>query len=184
MKIIFLDIDGVLNSSQYRSQLGMGYFSEIIDRRKMPLLKHIVEETGAEVVLSSTWRKFWNPGEKQSDPAGQYISDLFREHGLWIYSKTPVLENAGRSEEIQAWLDQHPYIDGYVILDDKDFGWPPSLRVRFVQTDLCGDGLEESQVRQAIDVLKGNLLPVPASEGKIKSGIKNWMRSLLKSMAR
>ena len=175
MKVIFLDIDGVLNSSAYRSRMGMQYFSELIDRRKMPLLKQIVEETGAEIVLSTSWRKYWNPGEKQLDPAGQHIADLFREHGLWIYSKTPVLENAGRSAQIQAWLNQHPHVDGYVILDDKDFGLPGTLRAHFVQTDLGGDGLEESQVRQVIQVLKGNLPPVPVPEGKIKAMIKKWL---------
>ena len=80
MKIIFLDIDGVLNSAAYRSQLGMRYFSEIIDRRKMPLLQKIVKETDAQIVLTSTWRKFWNPGEKQLDPAGQYIHDILITH--------------------------------------------------------------------------------------------------------
>lgn len=176
MKIIFLDIDGVLNSSDYRQRMGMDYFSQVIDRRKMPLLKHIVEETGAEVVLSSTWRKFWNPGENQLDPAGQYIHDIFREYGLWIHSKTDVLERAGRNEEIQAWLARYPYVDGYVILDDKDFGWSDALRAHFVQTDLNGDGLEESQVQRIIDVLKEKLPPVPAAEGRIRSFIKKWMK--------
>lgn len=175
MKILFLDIDGVLNSSAYRTQMGMQYFSEIIDRRKMPLLKHIVEETGAEVVLSSTWRKFWNPGENQLDPAGQYIHHIFREYGLWIHSKTPVLERAGRNEEIQAWLEQYPYIDGYVILDDKDFGWSDALRAHFVQTGLNGDGLEEIQVQQAIDVLKGKLLPVPVPQRMIRKKLDQFL---------
>lgn len=175
MKIIFLDIDGVLNSSDYRQRMGMDYFSQIIDRRKMPILKHIVEETGAEVVLSSTWRKFWNPGENQLDPAGQHIHDIFREYGLWIHSKTPVLQNAGRNNEIQLWLDQHPYVDGYVILDDKDFGWPNALRAHFVQTDLNGDGLEEIQAKQAIDVLKGKLLPVPVPHGMIRKKLDQFL---------
>lgn len=176
MKIIFLDIDGVLNSSQYRDQLGMRYYSQIIDRRKMPLLKKIVEETGAEIVLSTSWRKFWNPGENQDDPVGQCICDLFRESGLWIRGKTPVLENAGRGDEIQTWLNRNPCIDGYVILDDGDFGWSPSLRAHFVRTDLGGDGLEETQAQQAIDVLQGKLLPVPAPEGRIKALLRKWLK--------
>ena len=175
MKIIFLDVDGVLNSAEYRSQLGMQYFSEIIDRQKMPLLKRIVEETDAQIVLSSTWRKFWNPREKQQDSAGQYFADLFREYGLWIHSKTPVIERAGRNEEIQAWLERYPYVDGYVILDDKDFGWSDALRAHFVQTDLNGDGQEEIQVQQAIDVLKGKLLPVPVPQGMIRKKLDQFL---------
>ena len=164
----------MLNSAEYRSQLGMQYFSEIIDRQKMPLLKRIVEETDAQIVLSSTWRKFWNPRETQLDMAGQYIHHIFRDYGLWIHSKTPVLERAGRNEEIQAWLNQHPHIDGYVILNDKDFGWSDALKTHFVQTDLGGDGLEESQVQQAIDVLKGNLLPVPVPQGWFRAKIDQF----------
>ena len=179
MKIIFLDIDGVLNSSQYRTQMGMEYFSQIIDRRKMPLLKHIVEETGAEVVLSSTWRKYWKPGNNQPDSAGQYFLDLFQEYGLWIHSKTPVLERAGRNEEIQVWLNKHPCIDGYVILDDKDFGWSDALRAHFVQTDLGGDGLEESQVWQAVEVLKGSLLPVEkTSKTSLLKTLLNYRKNI------
>lgn len=175
MKILFLDIDGVLNSSTYRTQMGMRYFSEIIDRRKMPLLKHIVEETGAEVVLSSTWRKFWNEGEPQLDSVGQHINEVFAEFGLSVYSKTPVLENAGRNVEIKVWLDEKRYVDGYVILDDKDFGWSADLRAHFIRTDQSGDGLGEIQVQQAIDVLKGKLLPVPVPQGRIRKKLDQFL---------
>ena len=176
MKVIFLDIDGVLNSARFRGELGMSYFSRIIDRRKMPLLKRIADETGALIVLSSSWRKFWNQGENQRDSAGQLISDSFREYGLRIHSKTPVLENAGRDGEIRLWLEQHPYVDGYVILDDRDFGWSDALRAHFIRTDLAGDGLEENQVQPAIDILRGNLLPVPARKGKIRTFFEKRLR--------
>lgn len=176
MKVIFLDIDGVLNSSNYRRQLGIQYFSEIIDRRKMPLLKEIVDATDAKIVLSTTWRKYWNEGENQLDPAGQYINDLFAEYGLTVHSKAPVLENAGRDVEIRAWLKKYPYVDGFLILDDKDFGWPADLRAHFIWTDLNGDGLEEAQVREAIAVLNENLMPVPENERK--HGCWKWLKRL------
>jgi len=176
MRIIFLDIDGVLNSSEYRRHLGLQYFSEIIDQRKMPLLKKIVDATGAKIVLSTTWRKFWNEGKEQLDPAGHYINEIFAEYGLSVYGKTPVMENAGRAGEIKAWLKKYPYADGYVILDDKDFGWPADLRTHFIRTDLNGDGLEEAQAREAIAVLNGNLMPVEKNIGKEKSGIATWLR--------
>lgn len=174
MKIIFLDIDGVLNSAEYRRQLGLQYFSQIIDLRKMPLLKKIVEETGAEIVLSSSWREFWNKGTTQLDPAGTYSERVFLEYGLTILDKTPEKENAGRSAEIQVWLKQHPYWDGYVILDDKDFGWPASLRAHFIRTDINDDGLEEYQVQEVIDVLNGKILPVPEN----KYGFLAWLKKL------
>ena len=176
MKIIFLDIDGVLNSLNYRRRMGMQYFSEIIDRQKMPLLKKIVDVTDAKIVLSTTWRKYWNEGETQPDPAGENINRIFGEYGISVYSKTPVLENSGRAAEIKAWLRRNPYVDGFVILDDKDFGWPAELRAHFIWTDLNGDGLEEAQVQEVIDILKGNLIPVTedAKSGKIR--IKAWLK--------
>lgn len=176
MKIIFLDIDGVLNSLNYRRRMGMQYFSEIIDCRKMPLLKKIVDATDAKIVLSTTWRKYWNEGETQPDPAGENINRIFGEYGISVYSKTPVLENSGRAAEIKAWLRRNPYVDGFVILDDKDFGWPGELCTHFVKTDRNGDGLEEAQVREAIAVLNGNLMPVERNIGKGKSGIATWLR--------
>ena len=55
-KIIFLDIDGVLNSMDYFEQTKdcKGYTE--INPEKVKLLKEIVDRTGAEIVLSSTWR--------------------------------------------------------------------------------------------------------------------------------
>lgn len=176
MKIIFLDIDGVLNSSDYRKQLGIQYFSEIIDQSKMPLLKKIVDAADAKIVLSTSWRKFWNEGESQLDPVGQYINDVFAENGLTVYSKTPVMEESGRNAEIKAWLDGNWYVDNYVILDDKDFGWSPDLRSHFVRTDLKGDGLEEAQVQEVIEVLNGNLIPVTEDTENRKFSIKVWLK--------
>ena len=176
MKIVFLDIDGVLNSLNYRRRMGMQYFSEIIDRQKMPLLKKIVEATNAKIVLSTTWRKYWNEGESQLDPAGENINRIFGEYGMSVYSKTPVLENSGRAAEIKAWLRRNPYVEGFVILDDKDFGWPADLRAHFIRTDLNGDGLEEAQVREAIAVLNGNLMPAEKNVEKGKFDIATWLR--------
>ena len=59
MKVIFLDVDGVLNSDEYFDKIKnvniCGIESEI-DVEKIKLLKKAVDETGANVVLSSSWR--------------------------------------------------------------------------------------------------------------------------------
>ena len=46
-KVIFLDIDGVLNQDNGGPKIEECY---------VKLLAHIVEETGAELILSSSWR--------------------------------------------------------------------------------------------------------------------------------
>ena len=176
MKIIFLDIDGVLNSSEYRNRMGRKYYSEIIDRSKMPLLKEIVEATDAKIVLSTSWRKFWNQGEHQLDSIGQHINTVFAEFGLSVHSKTPVRENAGRSAEIAAWLDGKRYVEEYAILDDRDFGWSAEQRVHFVRTDQNGDGLDDVQAQEVIDVLNGKLIPVMERFGNEKNRLKVWLK--------
>lgn len=180
MKIIFLDIDGVLNSAEYRRQLGMRYYSEIIDRKKMPMLKKIVDATDAKIVLSTSWRKFWNERDSQLDSVGQYINEIFAEFDMSVYSKTPVIENAGRSAEITAWMTRKGYVDGYVILDDKDFSWSPELRIHFIRTDCNGNGLDDTQVQDAIDVLNGKMLPVVECAPKEVNSLKVWFKKYFK----
>ena len=50
MKVIFLDVDGVLNSAQD------GYSIRLKTDSHLKLLQYIVKETGAKIVLSSSWR--------------------------------------------------------------------------------------------------------------------------------
>ena len=51
MKVIFLDIDGVLNSSAYDRKRDWDKLTNI-DESRLPLVKRIVDETGAKIVLS------------------------------------------------------------------------------------------------------------------------------------
>lgn len=55
IKILFIDIDGMLNTAYYRATAD-NYYHSIIDKEKMPLLKEIVDKTGAKLVLTSEWR--------------------------------------------------------------------------------------------------------------------------------
>lgn len=112
--ILFLDIDGVINTRPGS-----------LDADKLELLAGIVRETGCEIVLSSTWRK----AEHQL----VRISAALESIGLELSGATPSLEITGsgmiklarpRCEEIQAFLSC--YGGGkrpFVILDDEpDFG--------------------------------------------------------------
>lgn len=54
IKVIFLDVDGVLNSDRTVRKTQGGY--TFVDNRQMKNLKHIINMTGAKVVLSSDWR--------------------------------------------------------------------------------------------------------------------------------
>ena len=59
MKIIFLDIDGVLNSRIYDRKRNRDELTDI-DETRLPLVKELVAATGAKIVLSSSWRVHWD----------------------------------------------------------------------------------------------------------------------------
>jgi len=114
-KIIFLDIDGVLNViSQGHDRFGSVFHSHFVDNLKM-----IIQETNADIVISSTWR----------------VNGLSEMKEMWSYRGlpgnvidiTPVsrwmdddeIEGKDRGYEIKYWLEHHD-IDNYVIIDDDD----------------------------------------------------------------
>lgn len=149
MKIIFLDIDGVLNSFKY--DLERNPSDGNIDATRLPLLKEIVDTTDAKIVLASTWRKFWERGDIQANETGKEINKIFASAGLKIFDKTPVL--GSRKEEISAWLKQNEGVDAFCIIDDICFGWD-ELSPFLVNTNpRIGRGLEQSHVKKAISVL-------------------------------
>lgn len=178
MKIIFLDIDGVLNTDAYRHSLGLDYFSQLIQREKLPLLQCIIASTDAQIVLSSSWRKYYLTDGPQLDPAGQCIYEAFVSADLRIYDKTPVLSgHRSRGEAIAAWLDGASGVGEFVILDDNTIGENQKLLGHFVQTD-PQVGLCEAAVEAAIAVLNGQLRPLPPPPTLWKKLVKALRRKL------
>lgn len=112
-KIIFLDIDGVLNCAT-TTQRHHGLFG--MDPGMIELLGDIVEKTGADIVLTSTWRLVsdWRETIKLCGLA------------LTVIDRTPHMpappgkgiEYCERGKEIAAWLKDNQPIEKYVILDD------------------------------------------------------------------
>ncbi len=131
MKVVFLDFDGVLNViPQGHDNYGGIFHPEFVDN-----LNRILDETGAKLVISSSWRH-----------GGLERMKLMWEHRGYsgeIIAITPDLwrrvecedfhERMERGHEIQAILDRMPEITNYVILDD-DTDMLPSQRGHFVRT--------------------------------------------------
>lgn len=119
--ILFLDIDGVLNSTSWAIRTEQrGVWG--IDPDTIPHLQRIVDETGCEIVISSTWRIT----HRLPDIRGALIKAGMR-HPVPIVDKTPVLhsrEPSGiyvakiRGDEVQAWIDAIGFEESYVCLDD------------------------------------------------------------------
>ena len=187
MLVIFLDIDGVLNSEEYARKLeekhrALGHTEPAspkrettcdcfklyhqIDRDAVKRLNVIVRATGAKIVVSSSWRKVFDPPE---------VHRILSEHGLVAeiidatvdgHKEPALLELYGhparlfRGYEIDYWLKAHPEIERFVILDDgSDMAMHEN---RLVQTD-CEDGLCDEHVELAIRVLAwdGKTQPSP-----------------------
>lgn len=120
MKVIFLDIDGVLNCATTTKRLNVCFEFNFVDTRKVLRLRDIVERTGAKLILSSTWRF-------GADPRAFYIErealrELVKEFRrvrcpLW-FDVTPYLPRAKRWQEINAWLILHSEVEKFIILDD------------------------------------------------------------------
>lgn len=154
MKIIFLDIDGVLNSRAYDRLRNRDEQTDI-DETRLPLVKSIVDRTGAKIVLSSTWRVHWSVHPQLCDRDGIYINEVFAKYGLEIYDKTPSLGiRAERRDEIAKWLERaREKVESFVIIDDYRYGWA-DLSDRFVKTNPnFGLGLEQEHVEKAVEIL-------------------------------
>ena len=152
MKVIFLDIDGVLNSIAFDRERTSEHGN--IDETRLPLLKQILDETGALIVLSSSWRKHWDKESSLCDNLGVEINSIFGIYDIAIYDKTPQLQSNDRAEELRWWLSQNEMVKSFVILDDIAFGWGLDLQDHLVKTNCrIGRGLECQHVIRAIELL-------------------------------
>ena len=114
-KIIFLDVDGVLNSERtIRANNSSGYY--YLDPVAVGLIRDLVDKTGAKIVVSSTWRYAGDHVTTQLYVAGFHLMDFHND------SITPVLVNGKRGDEVNSWLSEHPEVETYVCIDDdSDF---------------------------------------------------------------
>ena len=126
MKVIFLDIDGVIcvvgcNMDEARKLVrcdATRKLYETLNKDCIAALNEIVNRSGAKVVISSSWRRF---------DSLRTLKRKFKEAGFigMIIDVTPVTTscNGGtycyRGNEIQMWLNEHPEVEKFVIIDDE-----------------------------------------------------------------
>lgn len=122
MKVIFLDVDGVLNSEMSRNKdKSSNWMENEVSEIHLKELKRIVEETGAKIVLSSSWRidhPKHTGRDKIVDPLLKVLVTKMGIYGLEIMDVTPDLLGKARGFEIKSWLDEHSEVEKFVILDD------------------------------------------------------------------
>jgi len=153
MKLLFLDVDGVLNNLVVMSE---SRSSDPLGEQHLRLLKTLVAGSGCDIVLSSTWRLFH---ESRSS-----LEVAFKEHNIpmWV-GCTPSLNNQPRSAEILQWLrdntSQPVVAVGIDDDEDIDIGTGHGLPVHFKPLRTSFDsGLTAEVVQEAIDWFHSKLL--------------------------
>lgn len=157
MKVIFLDVDGVLNNAHTRETFEDYIF---VSDDKILLLRKLIDKTGAKIVLSSSWRKGWRFKDNNPSCANEDVR-LFnalelklKEYGIELMSYTGHFWHRGK--EIDYWLKNWngEKIESFTILDDMEREELEPNADHLVQTDLS-TGLTETHIIQAIKLLNG-----------------------------
>ena len=175
-KVIFLDIDGVIKKNgsamycqfdskqlakdltkkykaDYKKYINEGLNTAFYgwDNQAIDRLKEIIRQTSAKIVISSSW-KYHPLGLKR-------LIDFFRIYNL-DKEIIGITDNLGdgryfsmelKQNEILHYLNKHPHIESFVIIDDNEFN--PNVSVNFVQTDIL---LSDENVIQCIQILNKN----------------------------
>lgn len=142
MNVIFLDIDGVLNCSESKSEC-FGYTG--IDNVKIKRLKRIVEETKAKIILISTWKEFWFKelhNKPLQDNLANYLDRKFKREQLSILDKTTDI-NGSRGQGILKALTKYA-IENFIIIDDEKFDYKElNLLPHLIKAEYSNGGLTE-----------------------------------------
>ena len=175
MKVIFLDIDGVLNY----------YGSQIIDATCLSNLKKIVENTNAKIILISTWKQFFDEeifselSEKDKESFLYHrklltdsfeifdiVEDYFADKDANVVSEVSLGDLVGmdtddhdawRSIEIARWLNKNKDVESFVILDDFNCQYDKYYPNNWIQTWYFGKGLRKEDAEKAIEILNAGL---------------------------
>lgn len=167
VRVIFLDLDGVLNSRDYmenRRRIPRPT-RDHVDAVTVPRLNAITDRTGAKIVISSTWRL--QPRPYRYPGPVEELQRVLSAHGVtgeiigttpWFHNQysddpeddTGVVAGKERGHEIQAWLDRNPGVSSFVILDDDSD--MVHLAHRHIKTSFAL-GLLDEHVERAVVML-------------------------------
>ena len=154
MKVIFLDIDGVLNSDEYIDSIkGKKMTAENeIDMEKVRLLEQAINQTGARVVLTASGRYA---------QVGRYLRKVLSQMAIFT-DATPYMNNI-RGLEIKEWLSQNNDVEDFVILDDEIFeSYDEELLSKLIKISNgngrnLGEGLLQKDVDEIVNRLGKNI---------------------------
>ena len=162
MNVIFLDLDGVLNSERSFLASAMIAKDEVesvwhrtwrtIDPIAVNLVNRLCKDSKSKIVISSSHKKEVPSGPDKLFGLRDYFETLGIDHDL-IVGWTPTSLGI-RGNEIQAFLDKHPEITNYLIIDDT---------VEFLSSQLgnftrCDSeiGMSAKNYREGMQILTGD----------------------------
>jgi len=192
MKVIFLDNDGVIClasnwGSRHKKQkkwggrklsmtsreIPMEYRFDNFDKKAVKVLNQILEEAGAEIVVSSDWRYHANLEElgdyyesqgiiKRPIAVTDRFKDIFPKE--WSSLRFRADLELERSMEINHWVENHPDVTHWVAIDDLDMSVDylsnhfsakdgsdskPGL-TNFVHTPRSNEGIKQSGMKEKV----------------------------------
>ena len=169
MKVIFLDIDGVLTTCSYNNP-----DTNHINPEKVQILSQTVERTGAKIVLISTWKMGYDKDSGKKEDYYKVLENILAQYGLEIFDitddipekiKEPLpqtftledLDNVegvhgtGRAAEVEKWIRDHS-VEDFVILDDENHDWKEyGMNKNWIHTSYYGPDCEAGLLDEHID---------------------------------
>jgi hypothetical protein len=139
VRVLFLEVDGVLNRTGFRPGESIGLRSWIepeLARR----LNDVIDASTAEIVMSSDWRMGRELDHLRGELAAAGITGTLR-------GATPVLGQT-RWREIEAWLAHHAVSPEAVVIVDDGFDMGP-FASRFVRTSPL-NGLDKDAANEIL----------------------------------
>lgn len=163
MNVIFLDINGVLNTSHLYSASDIEY--------KVFLLSEICHEYDCKVVISSSMKSLMDPVTLDTDRDWlAKLLYLFNRYQIEVIGVTPTVRRSFKNysmpfwkeDEIRLYLFKHPEVEHYCVIDDDDLETEGSdlnkVRDHLLKTQYQSDiydeeGLLEDSIGQVGEIL-------------------------------
>jgi hypothetical protein len=158
-RIVFLDYDGVVNTPMWNAEgthcsYNHNGHGKVNNFQAVQWLSEACQKFGFDIVVTSTWRMWDNYKEC-------LVNGGLRK-GIEVLGKTPSIRDVPRGPEIKAYLDEHPEIQYYVIVDDEADMLPEQMG-HFIMTNRdTGFNLSEFKRFEEIfnaDIKRGGSFP-------------------------
>ena len=151
MKVLFLDIDGVMNNARFNDYWCRMFnrgVSDCIDPMCVRELNRIIDATGCKVVISSSWRLWISSVDTFNIVLGThgFVGEVV---GLTPCRNVTAPGDTHRAREIRQYILDHPEVNYYVVLDDDT-----EPVENFIKVD-NGVGLSPKDADKAIRMLGG-----------------------------